>query len=190
MQFRKTTVAVLVAAMLGAACGDGSPPKAEKGGPKADAPGPEINAAMLTAQITSAPLFESQGSWGAGYLVAKGKGPGVVVGPGGENPNVFAQQFPTKPGDQFKLVARASRVDKIPAKGRFQINWITKESKFISTSIKAFDVTTEEKQFEHLVVAPSGAAAGTLYVSGDGPDSVVRYTEMRVLGKEPAVKAN
>lgn len=155
-----------------------------------DVPAPAYKVAMLTAQINSAPLFESQGTWGAGYLVAKGKGPGVVVGPGGENPNVFAQQFPAQPGDQFKLVARASSVDKTPAKGRFQVNWITRESKFISTSIKAFDVTTDEKQFEHIVVAPSGAAAGTLYVVGDGPDSVVRYTEMRVLGKEPAAKAN
>lgn len=190
MQFRQTGIAALVAAMLLAACGKGEPPAAEKAAPKAMAPQPEINAALLTAQINSAPLFDSQGTWSSGYIKAKGKGPGVVVGPGGENPNVFAQQFPAKPGDAFKLVARASSVDKAAARGRFQINWLTQESKFIEATIKAFDVAPEEKQFEHVVIAPAGAAAGTLYVVGDGPDSVVRYTEMRVLGREAAPKPN
>jgi hypothetical protein len=190
MQFRETWIAVLVAAMLVAACGDGAAPKSEKSAPKAETQVPEINPALLTAQVNSAPLFESQGTWSAGYLKARGKGPGVVVGPGGENPNVFAQQFPAKPGDPFKVVARASSVDKAPARGRFQINWLTQDSKFLVATIKAFDVAPEERQFEHVVVAPPGAAAGTLYVVGDGPDSVVRYTEMRILGKEPVAKAN
>jgi len=74
--------------------------------------------------------------------------------------------------------------------GRFQINWLNSESKFISASIKAFEVTPEEKTFEYQVVAPTGAAAGTLYVVADGPEDVVRYTEMQLMGKEAKAKAN
>ncbi len=187
-----TAIALSASSLFLVACGDKSPPPASSTGSSqpAVAPQPEINAALLTAQINSAPLFESQQTWGAGYLKARGNGPGVVVGPGGDNPNVFAQQFPAKPGDQFKVVARASSVDKPAAKGRFQINWITRESSFISASMKAFDVGPEEKTFEFLAVAPPGAAAGTLYVVPDGTDNVVRYTEMRLLGKEAVAKGN
>lgn len=187
-----TSIALSAISLFLVACGDKSPPPASSTGSSQPAvsPQPEINAALLTAQINSAPLFESQQTWGAGYLKARGNGPGVVVGPGGDNPNVFAQQFPAKPGDQFKVVARAASVGKPSAKGRFQINWITRESSFVSTSIKSFDVTADEKTFEYLVVAPSGAAAGTLYVVPDGSDDVVRYTEMRLLGKEPPAKGN
>lgn len=190
MQFREAGFTVLVAAMLLAACGKEASQTAGSEATKAETPQVQIDESALKVQVTSAPLFESQGTWGAGYLKAKGKGPGVVVGPGGDNPNVFAQQFPAKPGAPFKLIARASSLDSAPTKGRFQINWLTSESGFIEATIKAFEVSMEEKQFEHIVVAPAGATAGMLYVVGDGPDSVVRYTEMRVLGTEPAASAN
>jgi hypothetical protein len=188
MFFRELkSILILAAPFILVACGDSAQQKPDKK-VQATVPQPEINAALLTAQVSSAPVFDTQGRWGAGYLKAKGKGPGVVVGPGGDNPNVFAQQFPVKPGDQFKLVARASSVDSPAAKGRFQINWMTASS-FISASIKPFDVSPEEKQFEHFVTAPSGAVLGVLYVVADGPDNVVRYTEMRLLGKEPVAPA-
>jgi hypothetical protein len=96
---------------------------------------------------------------------------------------VFAQQFPAKPGEPFKIVARASSVGKPIAKGRIQVNWTDAASKFTSASIKAFDVSPEEKTFETIVEAPPGAMSGTLYVVADGPEDVVRYTEMRLLGK-------
>lgn len=150
---------------------------------------PAENPAVLTAQVNTSPLFESPQGWGAGFALAKVGGQGVVVGPGGGNPNVFAQQFPAKPGEPFRIVARASSIDKPTGKGRFQINWLGPDYKFISASIKAFDVTTEEKTFEFLVTAPADAIAGTLYVAPDGSEHVVRYTEMRLLGKEK-VKAN
>lgn len=180
---------VLLAASFLAACGDRSQqqanPQVEKNSPVtvATTPSPEKTSG-LTVQINTAPLFESQQGWGAGYIKAIGHGPGVVVGPGGENPNVFAQQFTAKPDERFKVVARASSVDKPKAMGRFQINWTDAGGKYISASIKAFEVTPEEKTFEHELAAPAGTASGTLYVVADGPKDVVRYTEMRLLGSD------
>jgi len=176
---------VLFTAIVMHGCGEDSKPVDQSAKPVQSAE----KVPVLTAQINTSPLFETPQGWGAGFAKAKVDDKGVVVGPGAENPNVFAQQFPAKAGDQFKLIARASSAGKPNAKGRFQINWIDKESKFLSVSMKAFDVTTEEKTFEYFITAPAGAIAGTLYVVPDGQEDVVRYTEMRVLGKEK-VKAN
>jgi hypothetical protein len=181
----------LIAASFLVVCGDSSQQKkAEKKTQTAEAPKREINPALLTAQINSAPLFDSQQGWSAGYAKAIGHGPGVVVGPGADNPNVFAQQFPAKPNEPFKVVARASSVDKPKAMGRIQVNWTDLGGKFISVSSQAFEVTPEEKTFEYQVIASVGAVNGTLYVVADGPDSVVRYTEMRLLGKEVKAKTS
>jgi hypothetical protein len=177
--------AVFAAVLTLAACGDNSQ---QKSAVPADSKLIPVSAPVAVAPtfntlITKSPTFEAPDGWGPGYANAIGHGAGVVVGPGGDNPNVFAQQFPAKAGDQFKLVARASSVDAPKAVGRFQINWLGADSKFVSVSIHPFDVTQEEKSFEYEVTAPEGAAAGTVYVVGDGPQDVVRYTEMRVLGK-------
>lgn len=153
--------------------------------PAANTPAPAEQPAGhgdLTALINSAPLFDTQGNWGAGYALAKSRGgPGVVVGPGGENPNVFAQQFSARPGEPFKLVARASSFDGSFARARLQINWIDAAGKFISVSSKVFDLAAEERELAFEVFAPAATAQGILYVVADG-DSVVRYTEMRLLG--------
>lgn len=188
--FTSKIFVVLIATAFLAACGDGSKQNAEQKSMAAEERKPEINPALLTAQINTAPTFESQQGWSAGYTKAKGKGPGVIVGPGGDNPNVFAQPFTATPGESFKIVAKASSVDKPSSTGRIQINWTGPDGKFISVSSKVFDVAKEEKPFEHLVQAPPGTAGGTLYVVADGQESVVRYTEMRLLGKEKTPKAN
>ena len=73
--------------------------------------------------------------------------------------------------------------------GRFQVNWSGQVSQFISASIKAFELTHNEKTFEYYVAAPVGAVAGMLYVVADAPQDVVRYAEMRLLGKAKPVKA-
>jgi len=152
--------------------------------------------AVFTAQIIKSPLFESSEGWGPGFSKATGHGPGVVVGPGADNPNVFAQQFLTKPGEQFKIVARASVAKtlrgilgfvKSNSMGRFQINWVDAENKFITTFIKSFEVTPETATYEAYVMAPENAMSGILYVVPDGPDDVVRYTEMRLLGEKKAL---
>lgn len=180
----KISVALITASFL-VACGDGSQKQIEKKTQDNGVAQTETKPQLLTAQINSSPLFESENGWGAGFIKArsKGEGRGVVVGPGADNPNVFAQQFPAKPDEQFKVIARASSVGKPNAVGRFQINWINSE-KYISSSIKAFEVTPEEKTFEVYVTVPAGATAGTIYVVPDGKEDVVRYTEMRMLGKE------
>lgn len=133
---------------------------------------------ITATRINASPFFESAQGWGPGYAKSIAEGGGVVIGSGATDPNVFAQSFPAKPNEQFKVVARASSVDKLKAKGRFQINWLGQGGEFISASIKAFGVTREEKTFEHLVSAPVGTVTGTLYVVSDGLSDVVRYTEM------------
>lgn len=143
----------------------------------------------LTMQINRSPLFESSQGWGPGFAKATGHGKGVVVGLGTLNSNVFAQLFPANAYEPFKIVARASSVDKQKAMGRFQINWIDSAGKFISTSIKPFEVTAKEKIFEHYVTAPAGTATGILYVAAGEPKAVVRYTEMRLLGSKKRIAA-
>jgi hypothetical protein len=150
----------------------------------------EVKFPSFTNQINKAPLFESKQNWSDGYLKAIGHGAGVVVGPGAENANIFTQSFTAKANESFKIVARASSVNKLTAMGRIQINWVDPNGKFISVSTHGFEVTPRESTVEHYVVAPPGVATGILYVTADGSESVVRYTEMRLLGAAPPIKAN
>jgi len=134
---------------------------------------------QIKRQVNTSPLFEISQGWGPGYAQAIGHGPGVVVGPGNDNSNVFAQQFSAQSNQQFKVTSRASSVGTPKASGRFQINW-TNSGKFISSSIQIFEVTTQEKIFEFYVTAPARTTNGVLYVVAGGPEDVVRYTEMRL----------
>ena len=180
------SLALILASLL-VACGDSSQQQTEKKSQGVVAAQSENKASQFTAQINSAPLFDSQQGWSDGYTKAIGHGPGVVVGPGAGNPNVFAQRFSVKPEDSFRVVARASSVGHPKAMGRIQVNWEGPGGKFISVSSRAFEVTPAEQTFELDVVAPAGAESGTLYVVADGSESVVRYTEMRLMGKEGSI---
>ena len=133
------------------------------------------------AAINNAPHFEAATGWGAGYAKAIGKGPGVVVGPGPDAPNVFAQGFGARAGERYKIVARASSAGDAPAKGRLQINWTGADSKYLGTSSRVIDVTGNEQVFELEVVAPAGATNGILYVVPHGAGDSVRYLEMSLL---------
>jgi hypothetical protein len=180
------TAAILIAALLLTACGESSRPQDAA---RSDGPGPTQSPRspqVLTRVLNRAPLFESQQTWSAGYLRAIGNGPGVVVGPGPGNPNVFAQQFLAAPDEPFKVVARASSVGSAKATGRIQINWNNAAGTYISVSSTAFEVSSVEGRFEFNATAPPGTATGTLYVVADGPTSVVRYTEMTLLGAREA----
>lgn len=137
--------------------------------------------AGFSIQVNTAPLFESHEGWSPGYEKAVGNGPGVIVGPGADNPNVFGHQFPTKPNEQFRVIARAASVDSAKATGRIQINWAGQQGEFISVSSKTFTVTPKERTVNHIVLAPPETASGVLYVVADGQNNVVRYTEMRLL---------
>ncbi len=110
--------ATLFALAMLAACGERSQPAPSKPAQKVGAGDTVVNPALLTVQITSAPLFDAPAGWSAGYALARGKGRGVVVGPGGGNPNVFAQQFAARPGEAFKVIARAASVGQGKATGR------------------------------------------------------------------------
>lgn len=131
--------------------------------------------------INNAPHFESATGWGAGYAKAVGKGAGVVVGPGPDAPNVFAQGFAARSSERFKIVARAASASDAPAKGRLQINWHAADAKYLATSSRVIDVTGTEQVFDLEVVAPAGAAKGILYVVPHGASDTVRYTEMSLL---------
>lgn len=173
-------VASFISMALLSACGGESEKPAKPAEPVA-ALGAEV-AGEYTAQVNDEPLFKQQGRWSEGYKLATGHGDGVVVGPGAGNENVFAQGFVTAAGKNYKVIARAASVDDKAATGRFQINWNDEAGNFISVWSATFEVTPELKTFEQEVVAPSGAAKGILYVVGDA-ESVVRYTEMRLLGQ-------
>jgi len=181
--FASRAAAALAIALLIAAC-DNSKEAGSGAAQGGDLHAAKGQLAPFGVLINSSPLFESQQGWSSGYTRAIGHGRGVVVGPGAENPNVFAQQFPAKPGEMFKVIARASSAGTASAKGRIQINWTDSIGQFISVSSQAFEVKPEEQRFELEVVAPPKTQNGTLYVVPDGQQSVVRYTEMSLFGRE------
>jgi hypothetical protein len=127
------------------------------------------------------PLFDTPDGWGPGYALAVGHGPGVVVGPGQANPNIFAQPFQTQPGRQYEVVARAASVGKPKALAVVQVNWHGEGGRFIAVSKEYFKVSPSERAFHHTVVAPPGATSGSLYVVPGGQKEAVRYTEMSLV---------
>ena len=135
--------------------------------------------------INRSPLFDAPDGWSAGFALAKGHGPGVVVGPGPGNPNVFAQPFPVRPKQQFEVTARAASVDKPEATALVQITWHDRTGQSIGVSLHHFSVTSAERTVHHYVLAPSSAQYGTLYVVPGGPRETVRYTEMAVRRLDP-----
>jgi hypothetical protein len=173
-------IPILLVLLILTSCGDNRSTSSSKESEKVAA----VDLSLLNKTVNSNPLFDAQGKWGPGYVYAKDpNSQGVVVGPGGENKNVFAQVFDTEPGATYRVIARASSTGKANTMGRIQVNWASSTT-FISVSSMAFEVSTQESQHELIVTAPTGAVKGTLYVVGDGPRSVVRYTEMRLLGRE------
>lgn len=176
-------VVVFLAGFLLVACDDSAKTATEN---KAENQLPQ---AAFTVLVNKSPNFESPAGWGAGYASAVGHGAGVVVGPGPNAPNVFAQVFMVKPNEQFKIIARASSVKKPQAKGRLQVNW-NGAGKYISTSSTIIDVSETEKTFELQVTAPAGAETGVLYVVPHGGDDTVRYTEMKLMGTDARAKTN
>ena len=131
-----------------------------------------------SAPINSAPCFESQGGWSSGYSSVKNKGIGVTVGPGADDTKIVAQSFPVKNRKYFRAVARACSAGGELGKGRFQINWMDADGKFISTSQQCFDITAAEVAAECRITAPDGAVTGVIYVVPGGRNNVVQYTEM------------
>jgi hypothetical protein len=136
----------------------------------------------LNRVINSSPNFENQGTWSAGYIKARASNGSVVVGPGSDNSNVFAQQFSVNEGDQFNVIGKASSVKSSKGLARIQINWMSPDAKFVDLSAQNFEVGTQSESFELRVIAPKGSASGTIYVV-PGPDSTISYTEMKVMGK-------
>src|SRR5262245_20669726 len=133
--------------------------------------------------INRSPLFEAPDGWGPGYALATGHGPGVVVGPISTSPNVFGQSFPTRPGQQYTVTARASSVDEADALAAIQISWHNEAGTFISVTQRFVKVGPAEHAFHHTAIAPPGASRGILYVVPGG--GLVRYTEMTLRQLSP-----
>lgn len=126
----------------------------------------------------ASPRFDSPEGWGAGFRLATGNGPGVVVGPGMDNPNILGQAFSVQPRQFFRIVARASSVGVPRALGCIQVNWLDAAGMPLSGSLKHFEVTPEEREFQHRVSPPDSVTEGILYVTPGAPGDVVRYAEM------------
>lgn len=136
--------------------------------------------------VNDAAEFKTRGHWSEGYEQAHTGGSGVVVGPGTNNSNVFAQRFLTSSGTAYKVVARAASTNTDIVGARIQVNWEDAQGRFLSVSAKTIDVDLHEVKFEHYLSAPDDAAAGVLYVTPAG-DKPVRYSEMRLLQASPMV---
>ncbi len=138
----------LATAIFLVACGEQSS-EPTKAAPQGDAEAPvATKPPELTTLINRSPMFESPEGWGPGFTKAIGRGLGVVVGPGRDNPNGLAQEFRARAGEPFKIVARASSVDAPSDKGRLQVNWTDASGKLISLYIKTINLTSEERTFE------------------------------------------
>lgn len=133
---------------------------------------------MADETINSEPLFESQGTWGPGYVLAKNEGAGVTVGPGLDNANIFAQLCSVGNQKRFRMVARARSANVKPGKARFQVNWMREDGQHIASAQKTFEVNDEEIIAEFQLSAPHGTAKGALYVAPGGNDDHVVYYEM------------
>lgn len=139
--------------------------------------------------INTSPCFESQDGWGDGFLIAKNEGPGVTVGPGTDNPNVFAQVFPTGTQTRFKLVTRARAANSEAGKGQYQVNWLDQDGKFVSVSQQGFDVDGTESTHEYRLSTPEGAVSGAVYVAPGNPEDTVQYFEMSLYSDASAIPA-
>jgi hypothetical protein len=136
--------------------------------------------------IAISPDFGSPDGWSAGYALATGHRPGVVVGPGRDNPNVLAQTFLTHGGEQYRVVAKATSANGTEAAASLQINWLGSSANFISVTQADFPIGPRPTEFELYVQAPRKANAGVLYVvPGSSANEAVRYTEMGVIRLDP-----
>lgn len=135
--------------------------------------------------INPNPVFEWPIGWSAGLILALGHGPGVVVGPGGDNPNIFGQFIAARPGERFIVTARAESVDTPASTAQIQINWTDASDKFISSSITKFQVTPAEQLLQQELTAPPLTKTATLYVAPGDQTDTVRYTEMSIMRPAP-----
>lgn len=127
--------------------------------------------------VSDAPNFESTRKWGP-----QAKAGGVVVGPGADNPNVFAQLVNVDPLTSYKIVAKVQQAGQNTATGRLQINWIDRFGHYISTSSKTIEASNDIRDYELIVLSPENARAGYLYVSPHAPGDTVRFLEMSLKG--------
>lgn len=135
-------------------------------------------------EVLSSPTFEDQGSWSAGYALAKDGGPGVVVGPGHANENVFIQTFPTAPGAQYKVTLTATSGTNTSATASVQINWMDAAGGFVSASFEFVEAGEHPTTATYVLAAPPGAALGIVHVI-PGYEEPVRYTQMSVFRLDP-----
>lgn len=134
---------------------------------------------ISAVSLNSAPCFETQGEWSAGYNLAKNSGDGVTVGPGDENLNVFVQSFAVDSQKYFMLVARARSASGQSEKAIIQVNWLTADKQFIQATQKYFEIDDREiTTAMYRAKVPDGAEIGVIYVVPGSKDGQVHYYEM------------
>lgn len=138
----------------------------------------------LVTPINSEPKFIAKGAWGDGFDIARvsdGTG-GVIVGPGIDNSNIFAQSVSATRHKYIRLVARARAVEgnRRPL-AAFQVNWLTASGAFISCSRATFLVSQSiVTESEVLFRVPRGAETWIVYVAPGDRESQIQYFEMFV----------
>lgn len=137
----------------------------------------------LTTQRSISPTFDDPSAWGRPYHKPSATSPGVIVGPGPNNLNILYQRFSAIPWEPFIISAKASSAGSSDAKGRLQVNWLDDKDQLIGSSLKVIDVDKIEHVYTSPITAPAGTKYGIVYVSPHGSQDIIKYTEMKILGK-------
>lgn len=86
--------------------------------------------------------------------------------------NFVRQQIKIEPKSNYLLTIRAKCVD-TETMGRRQINWLDKDSKFISSYLNVFKCNRKFKQHSNEIAPPEGTAYGVVYVASHEVDPVL-----------------
>ena len=129
--------------------------------------------------VNSEPFFENQGNWSVGFEQARSpKIGGVKVGPGSQNPNLFAQPVPVSSKSTYKISTCAASAGETNGTGKLQVNWLDKKGQYMKTESRTFQLDETLQTYEFAVSAPAGARTAMLYVVPEGEVSVVNYQHM------------
>jgi len=108
---------------------------------------------------------------------------GVVVGPGPSNSNILVQPFSANYGDDFLIKAKASSNDNYHTQGRLQVNWLDSSGQYISSSLRVINVDRDIREYSFYIKAPPNAKTGWIAISPHGKNDIVRFYEMKVMGR-------
>lgn len=141
------------------------------------------DAAQFSNLLTHSPDFSNPNDWSGALEHPAELSYGAVTGPGPDNSNVVSQRFAVPSESKLRISATASSVNSDAAQGRLQVNWLTANDEFISTSLSVINVSQSEQRFQRTILPPKNAKWGIVYASPNGQSDTIKYTEMKVLGQ-------